>query len=150
MQHRISADLIGGLVLLIAGAAVAIYSNSNYELGSITRMGPGMFPFALGVVLAGLGALLGVGGWFRHTETEEAFSVRGFLGVLAAVATFALLARPFGVLPGVMATCIVSSLADKKLKIHQVILLALALALLSWVIFDQLLSIPFVMLRWPF
>lgn len=150
MEHRLSADMIGGLVLVCSGVAVALYSNSHYELGSITRMGPGMFPFALGVILAGLGALLGFGGWLRHTAVEEQFSARGFVGVLAAVATFALLARPFGVLSAVVATCIVSSLADNQLKFYQTLLLACALALLSWVIFDLFLNIPFIMLRWPF
>ena len=45
----------GGLVFLIGSGAAII--GSKYTIGSLTKMGPGFFPAALGVVLAIMGVL---------------------------------------------------------------------------------------------
>lgn len=150
MTARFSSDLAGGAALLITGIAVAVYSAANYQVGSITRMGPGMFPLALGVILAGLGLLIAIGGLVRMKPAEESFSLKGMIFVLASVAVFALVAPVFGVLPGVVATTLVSAFADGRLSPLRCLALASALVVLCWLTFDVMLDISFPMARWPF
>ena len=54
VQHR---DIVAGLVFFALGAGVA-WGSTAYTLGNAMRMGPGYFPFLLGVLLAGLGLTL--------------------------------------------------------------------------------------------
>ncbi len=53
-------DFLAGLMFIVVGAGFSIGA-TNYSIGEASRMGPGYFPFLLGIVLAlmGLGILIG-------------------------------------------------------------------------------------------
>lgn len=51
-------DLVGGILLIGVGGAASAVAVQSYPLGSLSRMGPGMFPAIMGGVLAVLGLLL--------------------------------------------------------------------------------------------
>jgi hypothetical protein len=57
--HR--KDLIGGGLMLALGIGAALQA-SQYEIGSLSHMGPGYVPLALGVILAATGALIMLAG----------------------------------------------------------------------------------------
>jgi hypothetical protein len=57
MKIKNYQDFYAGLMFVIFGGAFAILARS-YSMGTGARMGPGYFPFWLGVVLAALGALV--------------------------------------------------------------------------------------------
>src|SRR6185503_3366985 len=57
MHIRAPKDFWSG-VMFLGFAAVTILAARGYSLGSAGRMGPGYFPLMLGIVLAGLGAVL--------------------------------------------------------------------------------------------
>jgi hypothetical protein len=50
-------DFWSGLMFLVAGIGFA-WGATNYSFGSAARPGPAYFPFGLGVILAGLGAII--------------------------------------------------------------------------------------------
>jgi hypothetical protein len=55
MLSRDYRDIVGGLLLVVLGLGFSWYAAEHYDLGSLRRMGPGMFPTVLGVALACLG-----------------------------------------------------------------------------------------------
>ena len=142
-------DILGGLLLFSAGAAFAAYAVSHYELGSLRRMGPGGFPAALGVVLAVLGLLLAVPAFFRtgHRPDLRFWSP---LFVIGGVAAFAIVVRPFGLLPAVVAVVAISSLAELKVRPLQLTLLCAGLCVLNWLVFRVGLGASAPMVNWPF
>jgi len=50
-------DFLTGLMFLLFGAAAMLFSRA-LTIGTAAKMGPGYFPFALGLLLAVLGAVL--------------------------------------------------------------------------------------------
>src|SRR5665647_31181 len=50
-------DFYAGGLMAMLGAGVALDS-TTYDVGSLTHMGPGMFPLMLGVVLTFIGILI--------------------------------------------------------------------------------------------
>ena len=45
-----AADLVGGLLVFAGGCAVALGATS-YQIGELTRMGPGYFPMVVGIAM---------------------------------------------------------------------------------------------------
>src|SRR5690606_26264901 len=71
MLTRDYRDIIGGALLIIGGIAFSWYAAHQYDLGSLRRMGPGMFPMALGLVLAVFGLMMMVPAFFRAGTMPE-------------------------------------------------------------------------------
>src|SRR5260221_3068998 len=66
----IKKDYIGGaLVILLGTGAVAI--GRTYEIGKLSRMGPGFFPVALGCILALPGAAIAGTATLPHESSDE-------------------------------------------------------------------------------
>ncbi len=136
MRIRSQKDLASGLMYLAAGLAFAIVS-STYTMGSATRMGPGYFPFWLGVILAALGAVLVAGSTRSRAEGESltAWDLRGLTVVLFSVVAFGLLLRPMGVIVSVAALVLLASFASREFSLKATLLNAGALIAISLVIF---------------
>ncbi|HRP78165.1 MAG TPA: tripartite tricarboxylate transporter TctB family protein [Aquamicrobium sp.] len=149
MYSRDYRDIVGGALLTLSGLAFAFYAIARYDLGALRRMGPGMFPVGLGFVLALLGALLLIGALRRRGPRSEIRIWTPFF-VLAGVAGFALMIRPFGLIPAIVVLTIVSSLAELKFRPASTLILTVALCLVAWLTFKVGLGLPMQMFRWPF
>jgi len=149
MFLRERKDVVGGSLLTIIGIAFTWYALIHYDLGTLSNMGPGMFPAALGVLLAIFGTAMAIVGLFERDGFPE-IHLRQPVFVVGSVAAFALLLPPFGVLPAVLGVVIVSALADSRARPLSIALLGAALCLLAWLIFSVGLALPMPMLHWPF
>lgn len=152
MEHKYSVDLgdiAAGVVLFVSGLAVAWYAINTYDLGVMTRMGPGMFPMALGFVLAGLGILIVIPALFQAGSKLEV-RVWTPLFVLAGIGAFALIVRPFGMVPAIFGVVIISSFAELEVRPVSLALLSISLCVLAWLIFLVGLGIPVPLFRWSF
>jgi len=70
MQLRNKQDFWSGVMFMALGIAFAIGA-TKYSMGTAARMGPGYFPFWLGVCLAGLGAIVALSALSpKATETQ--------------------------------------------------------------------------------
>lgn len=149
-MHRVNyTDIVGGVLLLLTGAAVTYVSIEHYPVGSLRRMGPGMFPAILGGVLAGLGLLLALQALRRQGEQPD---IRVFspIFVLAGVASFALLITRAGLIPAILGVVVISSFADLKIRPVSLALLCLGLCLIAPLVFVVGLGLPIPLARWPF
>jgi len=143
-------DFISGLLLIGAGAGVALYAYMNYSLGTVQRMGPGMFPFGSGLVLAFFGVLVIIPAFLRKSEEEaDSVPVVAMLWILLSVVAFALTIPVAGLAPAVAVTIVISSLADRGFHILRVVILTVGVATLTYLIFVVGLNLPIALFRWP-
>lgn len=149
-MYRIDyVDIVGGALLVLFGAAVTYVSVTYYPLGTPKRMGPGMFPAGLGVVLAGLGLLLALQA-LRRPGVKPDIRVFSPLFILGGIAAFAAIIVPFGLVPAIIAILVISSLADLKIRPVSLAISCLGLSLFAPFVFVFLLGLPMPLFRWPF
>src|SRR4029453_2215896 len=102
----------------------------GYSMGTPARMGPGFFPFYLGVILFALGVFIAVGG-FRGTANAESkverFHWRPILFVLISVVLFGLLLKIVGMLLAGILLVVGASLGSHEFRLKPVLILALVL-----------------------
>ena len=149
MLKRDYRDVIGGGFLVALGAAIAIYALSHYSTGTITRMGPGMVPAALGVLLALFGVVIAATAATREGNWPE-YRVVTPLIVLASIGVFGLVITPFGMMPAVFVSTIVASLSELKSRPVTSVLLGAFMCALSYLIFSLGLGLTFPLFAWPF
>lgn len=141
-------DLAAGAATVLTGLGFMVVS-AGYGLGQLSRMGPGYFPFAVGAILVALGMAMLIpalrrGGAFPRPEW------RALLLNAGSILLFAAMVRPFGLLPAVMATALLCSLADPSTRPAPALVLAAGITLAIGVVFLALLRLPLPALRSPF
>jgi Tripartite tricarboxylate transporter TctB family len=146
MHVRAWKDFWSGLFFVAVGLAFALLSR-NYSLGVPQRMGPAYFPMLLGGALALLGLFIAGRSFFRAGEAVPRIYVRPLVGVLAAVGLFALSLRPLGLVAATAAVVLMGPLAFAELRWRETIVLALALAAGSAIVFVWMLGLPIPL--WP-
>jgi hypothetical protein len=142
-------DLATGAMYVVFGVAVAFVS-TGYGTGSAMRMGPGYFPFWLGVILAGLGVILILQAAFRPPEETQkltGWDLRVVSVVLVSVLLFGLLLRPLGLPLTVAVLTVTSSFANRESSWTTTALTAIGLAALGVLVFVYGLGLP--MPLWP-
>jgi Tripartite tricarboxylate transporter TctB family len=147
MEKRDYPDVVAGAGLFGLGLFVAVYAAANYDLGTIRNMQAGMFPMSVGSILSVLGLLIAVPALKRQRALPR-IEWRPLLGTLASVATFALTATRFGMIPAVILLTIFAALSDSQLKGRQIASLAMFLVLLSVGIFHFGLGLQIPLVTW--
>ena len=143
-------DFISGLLLIATGAGVALYAYMNYSLGTVQRMGPGMFPFGSGLILAVLGVIVIIPAFSRKSAEESpSVPVLAMVWILLSVVAFAVTIPVAGLAPAVAVAVVISSLADRGFNIVRAAILTVGVALLTYLIFVVGLNLPIALFRWP-
>jgi Tripartite tricarboxylate transporter TctB family len=144
-------DVLAGLLFIAIGVATAIGA-SDYPLGTIRNIGPGYYPILIGIALALLGAAITVQGVKSAPDPAPAaddgsFALRPLIFVIAAVVTFGLLVRPFGLAAAIVALVVISSFAGRDISVLRIVLLCIGMVAASWLVFIYLLGLN--MSLWP-
>lgn len=143
-------DILAGSILIVIGGFATVYSLTTLQLGTFTRMGPGMFPTILGAVQLLFGFAILIPALMRRGEKLPSFDGRSLFFILASVFAFGVLVEPFGVVPAIFALTLISSRADNSLSLPGAIALAVALAVGSMLVFKVGLGMPVESFDWPF
>lgn len=149
LQHDITYRPLGATC--IALGLLAIWIASDYPYGTVTAMGPGFIPTAVAAILVLFGSLILLargkdlseqieGGGLELAPAEPFGFLRAMLSIGAAIVLFGLVVKPLGLGLTVFLTVVVASLGHPGLRLPQALLLALALAVASCLIFVVLLS----------
>jgi hypothetical protein len=142
-------NFAAGALYLVFGAGFAGLS-SDHAMGTATRMGPGYFPFFLGILL-GLFGLVGMVRSCSFLRKEkiilEDWDRRSLIWMIGSVVLFAVLIQYFGLIAALVFLVMLSSAASREFTwkgslLNTVILLSLSLA-----VFVYGLSLPFLL--WP-
>lgn len=149
-------DFWGGVLFAIIGLLFALVARGlkfgdaalipGYAMGTPARMGPGFFPFYLGVMLFVLGVVIAVYGIRTHGVADSGFPKyhwRPILYVLGAVVLFGLILKAAGMLVAGFLVVIVASLGNpEKFHTRDVILLAIGLVIFCAAVFVWGLKLP--------
>lgn len=149
MLRRDYRDILGGAVLALFGSGVAIYASQAYSIGTLSKMGAGMFPVGTGCVLAFLGILIMLPAWFR-TGTMPVIAMRPLMACLTAILLFALMIERVGLAPTILVLTLTSVLADTKLRLGGALLLAALLTSIGVIVFGYALGLSVPLFAWSF
>jgi Tripartite tricarboxylate transporter TctB family len=150
LVNKSNRDYFGGALMIIIGAAAAIQGQS-YQIGSLSRMGPGFFPVALGVILALAGTVIIITAWFSGHEGEDKDlppEWRGWFCICASIVAFVVLGKYGGLLPASFAIVFISALGDRDNTIMGAGLLAAAVCVVCVVVFWWALQVQFPLFTW--
>lgn len=145
---RNQRDFTVGVAYIATGAVFAVVS-WGYELGTASAMGPGYFPFWLGIVLSLLGVVVCTGATSAKAQRLplERWDWRTLAWMTGSVAAFGLALKPLGLMLSIVALVVASSLASREFTWRGTLLNAAVLGLLNTVLFVLLLDLPLPL--WP-
>ena len=153
-RHR---DYYAGALIALIGAG-AIVEGQGYGVGTLTAMGSGFFPVALGAGLIGLGVLMaalaapasGTATALAAHSPGHALAApdwRGAAGIAAAVALFIGLANTAGLAPATFACVFAGALGTRETTLKEAALLALGVTVFGVLLFSFGLKVQFPIVR---
>lgn len=112
---RNQKNFASGLLYIAVGLAFAIGA-TNYRMGDAARMGPAYFPFALGLLLAVIGAIVLAISLRPSTPPESLprFHFKTLAWILGSVVLFGVLLVPLGLVVALVVLVFVSSMASHE------------------------------------
>ena len=157
MKIKSQKDFFAGLMFMVVGVAFALGA-TTYSVGSGARMGPGYFPLMLGILLALIGSVITFKAMVVETEGGDkigAWAWKPLFFILAANFVFGILLGglpsiglpAMGMILGIYALVIISSLAGNEFSLKGVLGLSTILAIGSYLAFVVLLKLQFPV--WP-
>lgn len=149
MLDRDFRDVVAGLALTAFGTVSAAYAFSHYAMGTITRMGPGMMPVSLGLILAAFGIAIAAPAFLRKGESVKIVA-RPLIFLPLAILCFAVMIETAGLMPAVFFTVVIATFAEKTVPLRKAILLGASMVVLTWAIFILGLGLPIPAIDWPF
>jgi putative Ca2+/H+ antiporter (TMEM165/GDT1 family) len=150
----------GALVFLVGVGASTIAW--RYQIGTLTRMGPGFFPFALGILLAFMGVLVAIANFMTHSKNADASGQpvhdamhatqtspdwRGWGFIVASVLAFILLADSAGLIAATFATVFIACWGDRSATLKGSALLAAGVTVFAVVLFYYILRVQIPIIR---
>jgi putative Ca2+/H+ antiporter (TMEM165/GDT1 family) len=149
---RNKRDVYAGGLMVLIGISVALDSLS-YDLGTLTDMGPGMFPLMLGIILTVIGMVIfGIALATPSGESERILpgtrDWRGWGCILAGPILFIILGDYLGLVPAVFACVFVSALGDRSATFKGSLVLAACVAIFGSLLFTYVLNVPFPLFQW--
>jgi formate hydrogenlyase subunit 3/multisubunit Na+/H+ antiporter MnhD subunit len=137
-------DFWSGVMFLAIGLGFAFIART-YTLGTANRMGPGFFPFYLGLIMAGLGVVILFNSLRSKGEAVEKFHWQPILWVLGSIVMFGVLLKAVGmIVAGILLVC-GSSLGGEEFKVKGTLILAFVLVVFCSLVFVFGLKLPIPM-----
>lgn len=157
--HRFKKDYYGGALMALTGLA-AMLAGLRYHTGTLSHMGPGFFPVAVGALLAFVGLLIAMsarnqsapsaqaGQASGHGHSHAAPDLRGTVCIVLGALSFLLFGVYGGMIPATFAIVFISALGDRSNSIKQAASLAVAMCVIAAVVFSWLLQIQLPLFTW--
>jgi len=148
MQLRNKEDFWSGVMFFVTGVAFAYFA-TTYSMGTSARMGPGYFPFWLGVCLAVLGAVVALTAFSKGAEPSEVgkFDWKILGVVIGSVVFSGIILDYLGIYLTVFILVVLSSMASHVFSWTVAIINALCLVVFVWLAFIKGLGLIFPL--WP-
>lgn len=141
-------DMISGFMFIIFGTSFA-YMSTRYDLGTAVMMGPGYFPFGLGLLLAGIGGVVLISSFAKTAEREglAPMNLRIVFGILGSMVLFGFILEPLGLVVGIFVLVLCSSFAGHEFDPKRTLAAAALLSVLCVGIFVYALRVQIPI--WP-
>ena len=155
--QTVNRDYYAGALMALIGV-IAGYNAMQYQLGTLTRMGPGLFPLALSIILVSLGLLIALNaGEAEDTEGElhtldpnasKYPDIKGCLAIMAGMIAFVVLAQTVGFVAGTFACVFISAIGDKDATWTGSFVLATVVTAIGMLVFVWGLKMHFPLFKW--
>lgn len=145
MTKRDGRDAIGGLLLVLIGAAF-LYEALGFGIGTMSHMGPGLFPMILSLVSIALGLFIAVPAIGKPVVIES-ISLRSLVAILGAIALFMLTIERFGLLPATFVATLAAAFADRDAELRRSIAVAAVVTTIVIVVFSLGLGLSTPLLK---
>jgi hypothetical protein len=143
----------GGVLFIALGLTFAVIARGipglsflpGYAMGTPARMGPGFFPFYLGMILTLLGVAIASTGLKVHPNDPgkvERFHWKPILWVLASIVVFGLVLKIVGMLLSGIMLVVGASMGSHDFRIKPVLILAVCLVVFCALVFVYGLKLP--------
>lgn len=148
MQIRSQKDFASGLMFVALGAAFS-YIATTYNMGTSAKMGPGFFPFWLGLLLATLGAIITMASMSGKASIDkiDKWHWPSIIWVLGSVVTFGLVLAHLGLLLSIVALVCISAMASHEFHWKGTVINAIILNVIAYIAFIWGLKLQFQV--WP-
>ncbi|CAM3608657.1 tripartite tricarboxylate transporter TctB family protein [Bordetella flabilis] len=150
-------DYYGGALMVLIGLG-AIYGGLNYQIGSLSHMGPGFFPASVGTLLAITGLLIAIGARSPDKEDEGSAipsmhphgmpDMRGGICILLGILAFIIIGQYGGLLPATFAITFISALGDRTNTVKQALVLSVGMVFIAVVVFWWGLQLQLPLFQW--
>jgi hypothetical protein len=137
----VNRNAIAGILFIGFGALFGIYSLS-YRIGTVLRMGPGLFPLAISLLLVFLGLAVFVRAIVRRRSEEIPGTLRPMFMISVAVIVFAASINRLGLIGSIITLVLLSGLGSKPFQAGRLLALGAPLAAVCSVLFVYFLGIP--------
>ncbi|MDQ9168878.1 tripartite tricarboxylate transporter TctB family protein [Oxalobacteraceae bacterium R-40] len=148
-------DLISAAIFIILGAGAFVMA-LDYRIGTIHRMGPGIFPLLVSGLMIVLGAALAVqtlvawrlresGG--KSRLVPDLAAARALLFTMLSLLAFAMLVRPAGMLIAIAILVFIATRAQPGRPLIGSLILSISVSVLCAVIFVYGIGLPISL--WP-
>ncbi|AZG09519.1 tripartite tricarboxylate transporter TctB family protein [Pigmentiphaga sp. H8] len=148
MYPRSEKRLATGLLYLLLGAGTSLLA-SGYPMGTSARIGPGYFPFWLGLLLAALGLSITVRAYAAGAPKEklERWDLRSLSWMTGSVVLFGVMLKPLGLVLAIATLVVVASRASHEFTWRGALANAAVMVVLIVGAFVHGLGLPFNL--WP-
>ena len=125
------------------------YVATTYNMGTTAKMGPGFFPFWLGIVLAILGAIVTMGALSKKGEKDEIpkWDWPSVLWVTGSVVLFGVVLADLGLVLSLFVLVFISAMASHELHWKGTVVNAVIVDVIAYVAFVWGLKLQFQV--WP-
>jgi hypothetical protein len=123
----------------------------KYRVGTLHNMGSGLFPAAIGAILAlvGLAIAMSARSPAIYEESERSnFEWRGWSCIIGGTAAFVALGTYGGLVLATFAIVFITALGDRKNTLKQAFFLALAMVAVSVILFHWALQFDIPLFSW--
>ena len=165
----LNKDKIAGLLLVFLGIG-AYLEGRTHSLGTLTQMGSGYFPVALGLILVLIGFLLFVTAtpYHRDDPATQLSDVddkdpphlsldhcpppdwRGVSCIIGSVISFIGVGHFFGLIPATCICVFMAAMGDRTSTYREAAALSLLMCALAAGLFHGILHVQFPLLQFPF
>lgn len=129
-------------VFLLAVALFGFIGGYKLAFGQASGVGPGMLPKVTALLIASLGLLLIVQSLITAGQQLERWSIRSLVFILGSLLVFAATVRTLGLAFAGPLAVVLSSFAEKNVRLREIIIYALLLTAACILLFKYLLRLP--------
>ncbi len=155
-------DYYAGALVAFVGVGASVIA-FRYNIGSLTRMGPGFFPFYLGILLASLGGIIAISNFFEggkapaapsatpkleiHSAMQTKPDWRGWGCIIGGVLAFIFLADSTGLLAATFCCVFIACWGDKTAQLEASSGLPLGITVFGVILFANILKVQIPLYR---
>lgn len=155
MTRQETRDAFAGALIMLFGLGMTLWAFETLQMGTPRRMGPGMFPAGIGILIALSGTGVLIQSLLQRArnavvDTRPSVNLRALIFVTAALLAFGLLIGPFGMIPAIVALIGLCALSERGGSPVATLVLAITMPVAVYLIFKLGLGLPMAMIRWPF